>query len=363
MAEGSRKTAGEASAAAPAPPAVAGIPPVVPVGKIMQYTQGSDWENYIEQLDFFFLANSIQDQGRKKAILMANVPAATYQVVKDLLAPTAPSDETVTYAKVVEVMKHHVKPERSALVCRYEFDNRVRRPTESVTDYVKALKHLAIDCKFSDGMRNERLRDRFIAGLRNERMLRPLLAEKLAELTCDRAVQRCIAIEQASRDIETLQGGETAGTQVHETTDSIVCQVEVAKERRRNCYRCNGNHAAYQCRFKTATCHGCGKRGHLQQACRSPGKGGEKKHDQKTSNQKGKQSQRKVNTVSTHQGHDDGQETGSRSSTDSDDDEPLYSLFNLKGTRRIKVDVVIETEAVTMELDTGAAVSIISKAE
>ena len=85
---------------------------------------------------------------------------------------------------------------------------------ESVADHIKALKHLAIDCKLSDGMRNERLRDCLVAVIRNDRVLMPLLADKLADLTFDRAVQRCIAIEQVSRDIETLQvsGGETAGT-------------------------------------------------------------------------------------------------------------------------------------------------------
>ena len=43
--------------------------PALPVGKIMQYT--SDWQNYIEQLDFFFIANNETDLKRKKAILMA----------------------------------------------------------------------------------------------------------------------------------------------------------------------------------------------------------------------------------------------------------------------------------------------------
>ena len=84
-------------------------------------------------------------------------------------------------------------------------NNRVRQPQKSVTDYVTALKHLSSYCKFTDEMRNERLRDRFIADIRNDGMLRSLLAEKLTEITFDSAVKKCIAIEQASKDIETLQ--------------------------------------------------------------------------------------------------------------------------------------------------------------
>ena len=81
-----------------------------------------------------------------------------------------------------------------------------------MADYVKALKHLGSYCKFTDEMRNEgikeRLRDRFIAGIRNDRVLRPLLMEKLTELSFDTAVRT--AIEQASKDIESLQRGVTA---------------------------------------------------------------------------------------------------------------------------------------------------------
>ena len=269
-------------------------------------------------------------------------------MIKDL-APAPPSDEAVTYTKVVVVMKKHVKPERSPLVCRYEFDNKVRKPGEGVADYVKALKHLAIDCKFSDGTRNELLRDRFIADIRNDRMSRLLLAETLADLTFDKAVQRCIAIEQASRDIETLHGGETTDTHSSNKvkTDSTTCQDQVTAGARCKCYRCNGNHAAYKCPFKTAICHGCGKRGHILPACRNPTKGSEKEV-----NPKGKSQQRKVNVMSTHHSQADNKSEDSTDS-DSEDNAPLHSLFQLKGTRSIIVDVVIETEAITMELDTG----------
>ena len=71
---------------------------------------------------------------------------------------------------------------------------------------MKSLKHLTSKCQFSDDIRNDRLRDRLaIAGIRNGRMLRSLLGEKLSDLTFDKAVQRCVAIEQASKDVETYE--------------------------------------------------------------------------------------------------------------------------------------------------------------
>ena len=89
------------------------------VGKPIRYVPGSDWQSYTEQLEFFFLANGIEDPSKKKAILLANVPGETFQLIKDLLAPTKLTDVTVTYGGVVTAVQNHVKPERSALVCRY----------------------------------------------------------------------------------------------------------------------------------------------------------------------------------------------------------------------------------------------------
>ena len=76
-----------------------------------------------------------------------------------------------------------------------------------MSQYVAVLKHLAMDCKFNDGMRLERLRDRLVSGIRDKRMMSELLKLKLEELTFDIAVARCIAIEQSYKDVEALHGG------------------------------------------------------------------------------------------------------------------------------------------------------------
>ena len=64
---------------------------------------------------------------------------------------------------------------------------------------MKTLKHSAAKCQFTDEARNDRLRDRLTAAIRNDHMLRSLLSDKLADLTFDKAVQRCVAIEQAAK--------------------------------------------------------------------------------------------------------------------------------------------------------------------
>ena len=184
----------------------------------MKYNQGADWEAYTEQLDLYFLANGVTDDQTKQAILLSNVSTETYQLLKDLLVPATPKDSEVTYSVILDRLQKHTKPEKSALVARYEFDNRSRQVSESVCDYVATLKHLASECKFNDVTRAERLRDRLVSGIRDDKMLRDLLREKLNDLTFEIAVRRCLAIEQANRDVQVFQGetGKKTSAQIRQ---------------------------------------------------------------------------------------------------------------------------------------------------
>ena len=124
------------------------------------------------------------------------------------MAPILLREDSLTYDTIVERLQKQLKPQKSALVARYEFDNRERNAGETVSQYVLVLKHIATDCKFNDAMRLERLRVRLVSGIRDKRMMSELLKLKLKELTFDIAVAKCIAIEQSYKDVEALQGGK-----------------------------------------------------------------------------------------------------------------------------------------------------------
>ena len=79
-------------------------------------------------------------------------------------------------------MGSHTKPERSPLLARCEFDGLVRGDHQKVQDYVAKIKHVAVDCKFSAAVRDERLRDRFVSGVRDDIMVAKLLTKKMEEL-------------------------------------------------------------------------------------------------------------------------------------------------------------------------------------
>ena len=131
------------------------------IGKVQKFAVGTDLEMYAEQLEFFFVANGVTDSKQKKAFPFSNFPTGTYQLTKDLVAPILLGEDSLTYYKIAKRLQKQLKPQRSALAARYEFDNRARKVGETVSQYVAVQRHLGKGYKFNDAMRLERLRDWF----------------------------------------------------------------------------------------------------------------------------------------------------------------------------------------------------------
>ena len=95
------------------------------------------------------------------------------------------------------------------------------------------------------------------------------------------------------------------------------------------------------CRFKEAICHFCGKVGHLKSACITRKKGA-------AQHKKKEPQARPVMTVESEH-------------TTETEDYPLYTLQSSSSTPPIKLPILLEGLPVEMELDTGAAFSLMAE--
>ena len=78
-------------------------------GRIREYNARSEkWENYLDRLEEYFIANDIQNEQRKRAILNSTVGPETFKLICDLLAPTKPKDST--YDDIVSKLKGVLHP-------------------------------------------------------------------------------------------------------------------------------------------------------------------------------------------------------------------------------------------------------------
>ena len=107
-----------------------------------------------------------------------------------------------------------------------------------------------------------------------------------------------------------------------------------------NCYCCGGKHSQSTCRFRSETCHFCGKKGHIAKVC----------------NSKRTQSKSKLPDSSSSKPMHHVEEPTSSHATE-------YGMFTLPSPqyKPLQTTLQVEGQPFVMEIDTGAAVSIISE--
>lgn len=223
---------------------------------------------------------------------------------------------------------------------RFHFHRRNQASSESIAEYIAELRRLSTHCEFGAYL-DQALRDRLVCGLRNENIQKRLLAE--SDLKLQKAMDLALGMEAADRNAKSLKNpeGTVQKLNVRHTAPSAPC------------YRCGRtNHAAKDCRFRDAECNFCKKKGHIASACRArplqkfTGKG---QPERKPTHRRAKpQSTRWV-------------ETGGKESETSDTEE--LKLFHVadRRSRTYQADFIVDKKPLRMEIDTGAAVSIISE--
>ena len=306
------------------------------IGKIESFDDTKEnWETYVERVEQFFLANDI-DNDHKVPTLLSLIGGKTYTLLRDLLAPEKPA--TKSFQQIVTTLQEHLSPKPLEIAERFRFYKRNQNEGESILSYVAELRKLATHCNFGGNL-NEALRDRLVCGLRNMQIQKRLLSE--AKLKYSKAVEIAVAMETAIRDASELQSELNPNpvprvaklTEQYKPTPAKLATTPP-------CYRCGGNsHMTHNCFYKDQICHHCGKQGHIQRVCRSK--------------QQGKPKQA-TKTPEVH-----------AVDVDVDSYEDILATFEVNNVRKqgndiIWVDLDVDGKPLTMELDTGSAVSIIS---
>ena len=83
--------------------------------------------------------------------------------------PGKPSDKT--FKEIVELVQNHENPKPSAIVQRFKFNTRFRKPGESISSYVAELRNISEHCDFQNTL-EEMLRDRLVCGINDEQIQR-----------------------------------------------------------------------------------------------------------------------------------------------------------------------------------------------
>ena len=308
-------------------------------GNIGEFIEEKEsWTQYTERLNQFFRANDIVNEEKKAAIFLSTIGSSAYKVLGNLLAPKKPAEES--YTRMVEVMKSFYNPTPSVTIQRFRFYSRFRQPGESILAFVADLRSLAKDCEFGASL-EENLRDRLVCGVSDPVIQKRLLSEE--KLTYKKACELAQGLESAARDIKTLQG----------STQSEVHKLKTSS----SCYRCGKlGHTSENCQFKSAICHYCGKLGHIRSVCLSRTRSFNRRSSfcsstspstRSTSSRSFCPSTDVVKTLKEeHEGNSE------------------YTLFTIPAASSrppLYTTVSVDKQQLTMEVDTGASFSVISR--
>ena len=302
-----------------------------------------DWESYAEQMKHYLFANDVKE-AKKVPVLLSTCGTATYSLIKSLCSPDSPDSKS--FEDIVKLVQDHYKPHHSVIMECFRFNSQIRKSGESISVFMADLRRIAANCAFEDRL-EDMLRDRLVCGVNDTQIQRRLLAEP--RLTLDTALGLAQAIEAAAKDSSDVQ----RVTQ----TQAIPFHINIFRHSRgpkpqptvsdQTCQRCGGSHSPVTCRFKNFTYRYCHKKGHLEKVCRSK-KAARQSHNPRP--------QRDTNFVSENL------VSGTKNPTPPVEDCPTYSLFTL-GFRKNKpwmVDLLVNGKQVSMQIDTGASVSVIN---
>ena len=305
------------------------------IGHVAEFNiDTDDWEIYVERVKLFFTANGVKSD-LKTAVFLTIMGHQAYKKMRTLCSPDAP--DTKSFDELCKIMTNQGgKPKPTEIAARFAFNNRKQQPQESVSEYHLALKELAEDCNFVGDLET-RLRDQLVVGLKCKATQEEMLTD--SKLTYNSALSKALSRECASKDAKSLNDSTREAP-----VNKMFSQNKSANKKCQHCGKLNHESSKYY--FKNSVCNNCHKRGHIKPVCPAKSKStkGPKKH------------------VHRLEADDD---------DDDDDPETIVVMKPMKVVKILRNDVnIVPPYMVTvkidgspfqMEIDTGAAVSVICK--
>lgn len=292
--------------------------------------------NYKERLDAFFIANDVS-VAKQTSTLLSSIGPKSYNTLRSLTAPDLPS--TKTYTELCSLLTKHFCPPPLEIVERFKFHKRNQGADESLSDFLAAIKRLSEHCNFGDNLMTS-LRDRFVCGVKDEAIQKRLLQEQ--GLTLDKATALAFAMETAHRDAAEIHGNSPAVHKINVHHNHKAKQPALARKTFPPCQSCGlTNHKRSDCFLREAICKKCSRKGHIQKVCRMKST---------TVNTNPNRKQRQVHELNEAQNNSDSCFTLD-----------VFSMSSSKRTPKININLKINNVNTSMELDTGSAVSVMTK--
>ncbi|XP_069358815.1 uncharacterized protein [Maniola hyperantus] len=349
-----------------------------------------NWASYCERMEMYFIVGDVKEALRVPTMI-SMVGDRAYELMVNLCSPVRPGDKT--FAELVKIVGEHLQPKPSILAERFRFRQYRQQESTSVSQYVAELKELSRFCDFGNNL-SENLRDQLVCGLQSEVIRQRLFAEETLDF--NRAVRLATTFEAAEKNALAVEVGigisrpksepGKTGETLREAAASVSGTSSKSLHRFRisACDRCGDQrHGKDDCPYKFFECSRCRRIGHLRRRCPDdPGAGSVGQNAARGYNRSrrggrsygmrwGAGAQRRnqgagiasrgPNTAGTNHWRDeDPAWMESVGSDDVNEEETVYQM-SLRDYRPVSIIVLLDEKPLVMEIDTGSALSCISK--
>ena len=138
-----------------------------------------DWREWKEVFVDATAAYGVTDEALKRRIFLLYLSGQPRKVLYNLCQPHEPTD--LTCSQLIEKLDAYFKVRENTMAQRGLFDKRVQVEGETLDDFIRSLRDLAVKCKFDGTQFDARVRDRFVNGL-SDGELRFYITTKIDDL-------------------------------------------------------------------------------------------------------------------------------------------------------------------------------------
>ncbi|GFT53243.1 uncharacterized protein K02A2.6 [Trichonephila clavipes] len=163
--------------------------------------ENENFDSFVERFETYLDVQNVPIANRAK-VFVSSLSAKLYQLLKNLLAPDIPSDQTLD--KLKDALKKHLTPKPLIIPSRHKFLNRKQTAGEGISTYIAELRALAMNCDYDKDMLSIMLRDVFVSGLRDKMILDRLFEED--NINLEKTLNIALAMEKAFRGTNDIMG-------------------------------------------------------------------------------------------------------------------------------------------------------------
>ncbi|GFX50244.1 uncharacterized protein K02A2.6 [Trichonephila clavipes] len=138
--------------------------------------ENENFDSFIERFETYLDVQNVPIANRAK-VFVSSLSAKLYQLLKNLLAPDIPSDQTLD--KLKDALKKHLTPKPLIIPSRHKFLNRKQTEGEGISTYIAELRALLMNCDYDKDMLSIMLRDVFRVENEIDRLEKEGIIEKV----------------------------------------------------------------------------------------------------------------------------------------------------------------------------------------